>query len=179
MRLYDIRSIHDKLHASASYSHNENATGGYYGVKSKDALSYLRLKLNASTNAERARGINRLISKIDPSINYLPTTLVEKFCLSALTKLILREYSLHIAQAYALAFVILEKFTSRTVLVHKLCSSGVLKDVKLHGQPVLDVERLAGVVLDGLHQLQFLKCTENGSIIAGTQKIILDEYANN
>lgn len=179
MRLYDIRSIHDKLHASASYSHNENTTGGYYGVKSKDALSYLRLKLNASSNAERARGINRLIARIDPDIKYLPTTLVERFCLSALTKLILSKYSLHIAQAYALAFVILEKFTSRTVLMHKICSSGALKDTKLHGHPTLDVERLAGVVLDSLHQLQFLKCTENGAIIAGTQKIILDEYSDN
>ncbi len=86
----------------------------------------------------------------------IPVSFFEKFCLSKLSGLILSQYPVNIAEAYTLAFIILNDEVSLTDLYFKLGTSGLLSPTLIKGEVIQDIEAVAKFALQSLQDAKLI-----------------------
>lgn len=105
-------------------------------------------------------------TEIDPAF-------IERFCLSRIADVVLEQYPINVAEAFAIACVLLMQPMTLDLLHFKLGSSRLLCPTLIRGTRVEDVEAISDFVVFNLTEAQLLKVTDNRYVCTG-EKLSLD-----
>lgn len=113
--------------------------------------------------------INQIIElkskKVDP-------VFVERFCLARLSDQILLEYPVNIAEAFVIAFVLLNGRVEKNLLHFKLGYSGLIAPTVIKGNKINDVEAIAQFILNSLYESEILKLVDTQWVYPGKNLFI-------
>ena len=134
-------------------------------LSSKYACEYLveRVKLHLTEPIYR----DLLQQIVSLKTSELPPFFIERYCLGKLSDRILETYPVNIAEAYILAYVILNKPVPSDILYFKLGTSGLLAPSLINGKMITDIEAVAAFLIKSLSDAEMIKITDNGYVIIG------------
>lgn len=109
---------------------------------------------------------NDLLIQIN-SLSNLDRRFIEQYCLSKISNIVIDQYAVNIAEAYVIAFVLLNSPASVFLVCFKLGNSGLLTTTNIKGTKITDIDALANYVLKSLQDAKLIKITDNDYIIPG------------
>lgn len=93
--------------------------------------------------------------------HYIEPIFVERFCLARLSEVIMMDYPINVAEAFALSFVLLNSPVDKHYLHFKLGYSGLLNPMKINGKLIEDVEAISQFVLRSLYDAELINVKED------------------
>lgn len=160
-----IQTIYNRLYQPTPRSET------YDELNTTQVLRFLEIKEKVNPRDTVYRELAIEVAKLRCA--EIPPAFIERFCLAQIARLVLAEYDLNIAQAYTLAYVMLNKPTDLNSMYFKLGTSGLLSPTVIGGQKIQDVEAIAGVVINSLHRLELLTISDTRWLKPGKKLIFM------
>jgi hypothetical protein len=140
-----------------------------------DTAQVMRL-LNEKSKIDPKEDIYReLILKISQlKTKTITQSFIERFCLAKLSEAILEEYPVNVAEAYVLAYIMLNKPTDMNGMYFKLGTSGLLGSTLINGEMISDIEAVAKFIITSLQEAELLIIVEDRWLKPGKNLILMN-----
>lgn len=150
--LRPIKLIYEKLFTSSSQV-----------ISVQEATRYLKYQINLGGHTFHYRELMETLLER----NSVSPGFIERFCLSKCAECVLEQHSLNIASAYAVAYIMLNRPTSHSVLHFKIMGSGLLSTIESKDVKITDIEEISKFVINDLVDKELLHLTDNNFILLG------------
>jgi len=134
-------------------------------LDSKQVIRFLNEKLKIDSNQYYSDLSKQILTLKCKTIRPL---FIERYCLSKLSEYILTEYPVNIAEAFALAYILLNKPVDINTLYFKLGTSGLLTPTIIRGEKIEDIEAIAQFVITSLLDADLIKKNSESKLIPGS-----------